>query len=320
MRQKLGIAGGVIVLILVVVLMIRDMITDKQLEENPYAYELDDFTEIGLNEMCYKEAFRKAINLKTLTGIAVDHRDHIFLVGDNSLLEYNAEMDSVMSVGLTDEARNVHVTPGGKILVGYTNQFSVFDQEGNLIKTWPVLNEKSVVTSIAGNDNFIYLADAGNKRVLKYDLDGELLQIIGEKDSIDRPHGFIIPSAYFDLAFGREDELWVVNSGLHTFEKYDEQGNYKSSWHRTSMDLDGFSGCCNPTHFAMLSDGAFVTSEKGLVRIKIHEPNGDYRCVVARPIDFEPEEKGIDLAVNSKDEIYLIVPSQKEVRKYIPVK
>jgi hypothetical protein len=82
------------------------------------------------------------------------------------------------------------------------------------------------------------------------------------------------------------------------------------------MDLDGFSGCCNPIHFAFLSDGGFVTSEKGLVRVKIHEPTGDFRCAVDGPLSFDEKESGLDIAVNSEDEIFILVPTEGTVRRY----
>jgi len=80
------------------------------------------------------------------------------------------------------------------------------------------------------------------------------------------------------------------------------------------MQLDGFGGCCNPSHVAMLSDGSFVTSEKGLERVKIHLPSGDFKSVVAAPSQFDEGTKGLDLAVDSKDRILVLDPSRKMVR------
>jgi hypothetical protein len=320
MKQRAAILAGVILLVLSIFLMVRDMTRDTSLRENPFAYELNSFDEIGLAEVGYSEVLRKEIETNTLTGISIDHNDHVFLVGDDVFLELDAELKLIREVSIEPGARNIHASNMGSIFIGTTDQVRVYNREGKWLQNWPEFNNRSVITSIVSENDNVYIADAGNKKVLRYDRKGNLLRIIGEKDSVNRPHGFIIPSAFFDLAIGREDELWVVNSGLHTFEKYDRHGNFKSAWTRTSMNLDGFSGCCNPSHIALLSDGAFVTSEKGLVRVKVHEPNGDYRCVVARPGDFEPEEQGIDIAVNSKDEIFLIVPSKKEVRKYVKSK
>ncbi|MBC8343367.1 MAG: hypothetical protein H8E61_05260, partial [Bacteroidetes bacterium] len=102
----------------------------------------------------------------------------------------------------------------------------------------------------------------------------------------------------------------------HAFEAYDFTGSLISSWERTSMSIEGFSGCCNPTHMAILSNGSFVTSEKGLERVKIHLPSGDYDCLVAGPESFDEGTKGIDLAVDSKDRIILLDPYNGNVRIY----
>ncbi|MCD4737286.1 MAG: hypothetical protein K8R53_14680, partial [Bacteroidales bacterium] len=160
----------------------------------------------------------------------------------------------------------------------------------------------------------IFIADAGEKIVHHYNLKGEPLNKIGRKNKEKGIPGLFIPSPYFDLLIGRDNELWVVNPGRHAFEAYKKNGELISSWTRTSMQLDGFSGCCNPTHIAMLSDGSFVTSEKGLVRVKIHSPSGDFKCVVAQPDQFDKETRGLDLAVDSKDRVIVLDPVKKQVR------
>ncbi len=80
------------------------------------------------------------------------------------------------------------------------------------------------------------------------------------------------------------------------------------------MELDGFSGCCNPTNICILDDGDFVTSEKGIVRIKIHSPNGKFKTVVATPDDFEKGTTGLDMAVDSKERIIILDPVREQVR------
>ena len=80
------------------------------------------------------------------------------------------------------------------------------------------------------------------------------------------------------------------------------------------MQLDGFSGCCNPSHIAMLSDGSFVTSEKGIERVKIHLPTGEFKCVVAGPDQFIAGTTDLDLAADTKDRIYVSDPRKGLVR------
>ena len=66
----------------------------------------------------------------------------------------------------------------------------------------------------------------------------------------------------------------------------------------------------------MLSDGSFVSSEKGLERIKIHTPSGDFKTVVAGPDSFIEGTTGLDLAVDSKDKIYVLDPVKEIVRVF----
>jgi len=171
-----------------------------------------------------------------------------------------------------------------------------------------------VVTSIAVSETSVFIADAGNKIVYHYDLKGNMINEIGRKDSLQGVKGFLIPSPYFDIAIGREDELWVVNPGRHQLEAYSIDGRFLSSWKKTSMGLDGFSGCCNPSHIAILPNGSFVTSEKGIIRVKIHKPSGAFESVVAAPKVFDKGTKGLDLAIDSQNRIIVIDPKKGLIR------
>jgi len=195
-----------------------------------------------------------------------------------------------------------------------TDHIEVVDNEGNLLSNWEILNDQVYITSIALDEKSVFVADAGNKIVYHYDRNGKLLNEIGRKDPVKGIPGFIIPSPYFDLAVGREGQLWVVNPGRHAFEAYTADGDLISSWAKTSMQVDGFSGCCNPSHIALLEDGNFVTSEKGIERVKIHHPSGEFRCVVAGPEKFDEGTTGLDLAVDSQGRIFVLDPKKGMVR------
>ena len=80
------------------------------------------------------------------------------------------------------------------------------------------------------------------------------------------------------------------------------------------MNIDGFSGCCNPAHMAILSDNSFVTSEKGLPRIKIHDQHGQFVGVVAPPSLFGKTTTAPDLAVDGQDRIYALDIEHQRIR------
>ena len=130
------------------------------------------------------------------------------------------------------------------------------------------------------------MADAGNLIVWKFDKSGNLLQRIGDRDENRDIPGFIIPSPYFDVAVDPDGFLWAANTGRHSLENYTMDGGFRTSWGEFSMGIEGFCGCCNPTHFIILEDGSLVTSEKGIARIKTHNQLGEMVSVVAGPDQF----------------------------------
>ena len=83
------------------------------------------------------------------------------------------------------------------------------------------------------------------------------------------------------------------------------------------MNIDGFGGCCNPSHIAILGDGSFVTSEKGIPRVKIHNRLGELVGVVAPSEQFDENTVGLDLAFDSQDRIYVLDPKRKAIRIFI---
>jgi hypothetical protein len=82
------------------------------------------------------------------------------------------------------------------------------------------------------------------------------------------------------------------------------------------MQIEGFCGCCNPSHLAILADGSFVTSEKGLPRVKIYNRLGQLVSVVAGPEQFDDDAVGLDLAIDSDNKIFVLYPKKKTVRVY----
>jgi hypothetical protein len=317
MKQTLIILLAILLILLAAFFMVRDFFFQKEKDiPNPYEYDLGDFREVDEDLICYTEVRQLNPGLEALWGIAVDEKDRVFVTGASHVIIYDKSGNQVQDFITGKEANCLAVSHGGEIFLGMSDHIEVMDFSGNLLDEWPSLGERSMITSIAVADSSVYVADAGNKVVRKYAISGEYLMELGRRNRTTGDPGFVIPSPYFDLLLGREGELWVVNPGMHALQSYNQRGEQVSSWNRTSMQPDGFSGCCNPSHIAMLSNGSFVTSEKGLERVKIHLPSGDFRCVVAGPEQFEPGTAGLDLAVDSEDRIYVLDPKKKQVRVF----
>jgi hypothetical protein len=119
-----------------------------------------------------------------------------------------------------------------------------------------------------------------------------------------------------DVAIGRDGSLWVVNPGRHLVENYRPTGDRLWSWGTTGMHVEGFSGCCGPIQMALLPDGSFVTAEKGIKRIKVHDPAGRFTTIVAPHSAFTPGKATLDLAVDSTGTILVLDTHEKRIRRF----
>ena len=306
-----------ILLVLVFIFLFQSWKNSRTKKENPYEYNIDEYKKTNSDLITYKEAQPIKVNLEKLYAVACSEDDDIIVAGDKSIIIYNNNGDIISQFALENPAKCLAVDSDKKIYIGMQDHVEVFDFKGNKMSSWPMLNEIAILTSIAVTESDVLAADAGNKIVLHYDLTGKLVNKIGKKDLKNDIPGFVVPSPYFDLAIGYEGYLWVVNPGNHSLENYNFDGSLRSSWERTSASIEGFCGCCNPTHIAILPDGSFVTSEKGLCRVKIHNQMGDFKEVVAGPENFKEGTLGLDLAVDSSARILVLDPMRGMVRIFV---
>jgi hypothetical protein len=285
--------------------------------ENPYALEVDQYKVVDSELISHKETRNFSLGAMIPSGIFY-HNKSLFITGDSSL--------AVLSLDgtLTDMVQTLpHSTclavNDPYIFIGFPNYVAKYDHSGVLLQRWPELEERTVITSIASKDSRVYVADAGNRRVLIYSDEGEIIGEFEGKSETEAGHGFIVPSPNFDLAVNSFGELWVVNPGKHAIENYSDDGRMRGFWENASFKIDGFLGCCNPARITVMDDGSFITSEKGMVRIKIYNQSGQLISVVAPPDLFVEEGKAPDVCVDEKGVVYALDFDKGVVRVFEPI-
>lgn len=282
-----------------------------------FSYDLAELRKVDPKLIQYDEAAAIEPGMKELRGLAVDAAGKLYVAGDQAIVVFDKAGARGAEITLAAPPRCLAVAADGTLYVAMKEHVEVHDSKGKRRAAWKSLGEKAIVTSIAVADDAVFVADAGNRVVVRYNLAGNVLGLIGKKDEARNVPGFIIPSAHFDLAMGREGLLWVVNPGRHKLEAYTAGGDLELSWGKPSTAIAGFSGCCNPTDIAILPDGRFVTSEKGIPRVKVYSAQGEFECVVAAPDRFEKDVVGLDLAVDSKGRIFVLDPAAGKVRVFV---
>jgi hypothetical protein len=338
-KMKKGIFTAVILSIALVVAIfaiIRLDVTGRRgsgLSED-YVYNLRDVGKIDPNLFLYKKA-AEPINtgFKQAFAVLADAKGTIYVTGDESLRLFDRSGTLKREIKTPPSPRCFSLSTDGKIYVGTQEKLIVLDSNFRELAAWPLLNKKSILTSIAVSKNDVFAADAGNRVVLLYDTSGKIVKQIGKKDESKNIPGFVIPSPYFDLAIGKDGLLRVVNPGKHRIEAYTFDGDLEFWWGKASPDIEGFCGCCNPVNFAILPDDSFVTSEKGLLRVKIYSPDGKFAGVAAGPeqlakdimegICNDPakcQKGGFDVAVDNEQRILVLDTVHNVVRTFSKIK
>jgi sugar lactone lactonase YvrE len=315
MKQKLIIIPALVLLLAVIAYMTRDLFFIRSAKEkNPYDFGMDRLRTSDSSLLCFSEVLTFSPAVEEIHGISSTAAGTICVAGSGGVELFSPEGKPLKRLPVEGTVQCLSITPYQTFLLGMTDHVVIMDSGGTILQQWEPVSSKSLITSLATNGSDVFVADAGERIVYRYDFNGRLIGRIGEQDSVRGIPGFVIPSGYFDLAIGRDEELWVVNPGRHLLEAFRPDGTLISTWGESSTSVDGFCGCCNPSHIVVLPDGSFVTSEKGIERIKLIRPSGEFNCLVATPDQFDEGTKGIDLAVDPQGRILVLDPVRKQVR------
>lgn len=318
MKNKGIIIFLIILAIVIVAVMVGDWYSKRpdNMEANKFEFSVDEFRNVPEDLIHYKETKNFKVGFEVPAGITIA-ANKIYVVGDQKLKIIDLSGKLLNEVQFSEAPQTVEVA-GEKIYVAFEKRIQIIDENGNTKAEWNLSDDNSYITAVAVKGAFVFVADAGTRRIFRFSEDGEIINEFEGKASEDVLHGFIIPSPYFDIDVNEEGDLWVVNPGLHALENYTNEGNLREHWKASGAGTETFSGCCNPAHFTFLPDGSFITSEKGLVRVKVYKPSGEFLCVVAAPGKFEDitEGQAPDVAVDEQGNIYALDFDRKVLRVF----
>lgn len=300
-----------------------------------FQLDLNSHYEIPAPMVGFRQRAQWPVDLQDPCAIAIGPNDTVYVAGDQKVSIYESDGSMLNQINLETEPSCLAVAGSGseepgRTYIGTVQGVLIYGPDGTPQGAWPSLGAKSVLTAIALAMGEVFVADAGHRLVLRYDSKGRLLGRIGAAVQDRDMPGFIIPSPYFDLVAGSDMMLYIVNPGARRIECYTLDGQLQSYWGKAGSDLDDFFGCCNPAHLARMHDGQFVTSEKGIPRIKIYSDQGDFETVVAGPSELgvhltalgdartNQSKRVFDVAANDKGEVLVLDARGQVVRIFAP--
>jgi DNA-binding beta-propeller fold protein YncE len=243
-----------------------------------------------------------------LKSVAISAEGKILLAGESYIACYDPDLNLLWETATVAEVTAVAFS-SDRIYAAIANTIEIMDHKGKKIAEWGPYDEKTIITSVSANDSYVAFADAGGKSVYILDTGGELKYLIGQTGV-----PFIIPSAYFDIALGKDNTLHAANTGNRRIERRKTDGTLIDYFGEAGLAPDAFCGCCNPAHFALLKSG-YVTAEKGVNRIKILDENGGFKEFVSSVNEFLPPFP-LDIAV-SPDESVIYGANPADSKLYI---
>jgi hypothetical protein len=300
-----------------------------------FQLDLDDQWRVAEGLLGFRQAEEIPLDIDEAHAIATGPNNRLYVSGNQVIHVYQPDGQLVRQISTQGTPKCLavgtgdHVAPE-RLYAGSDDGVQVFDEKGELVATWKDLGDGAVITSIALTYDSVFVADAGNRVIVRLTTDGNVLDRIGEESGgTGSPAGFVIPSPYFDVVTDPNDLLYVVNPGVRQIETYTLNGMLATVWGKAGSDIAGFFGCCNPSHLALLPDGRFVTSEKGIPRIKVYRANGEFDCVVAGPEQLEVPATSLgdpratqtglvfDIAVDGQGQVLVLDHRSNSIRVFV---
>jgi hypothetical protein len=271
--------------------------------KNDFEYIDERWKAVEPSLIKYKETGSINTGFTSLSGVTADEKGRIYACGDSGIEIYDSKGEKT---GELKGGAFKALAASGDTLYAAKDSKIVKYKGFKKVLEWDIkLKETSFIAGLALSGGNIYAADSGNKKVVRFNESGKFQNLIGE--------GLILPGICFDVTVDEKGFVYIINPGKHSIEKYEPGGKKLSSFGRYGVDIEGFSGCCNPTGIFYFG-GDIFTCEKGLYRVKYFDEKGRFKGVVAGPYDFGRQTGYIKIAVDPKGRVLAADPLQKSIR------
>jgi len=274
----------------------------------PNSYELEYAQELVLRNADSTRLFRR-----TLTGIAVDSSDTIYVLGDGEVRIFEPGGNSIRSWKAPEGALCLTVGTEDRVYFGLAGRIEIYSGTGVRVGGFSAgdSGQPARITSIKIYKQEILVADASARYIRRYDTNGRQLGVIGIHG---KTKGFMLPNRLLDIDVDAEGVVRSADPGRHRVSSWSLDGLPVGHFGKFGQrNLEDFVGCCNPVNLALARDGNVVTAEKVAARIKVYNPQGKLLAIIGSE-HFDAKCTQLPLAADSKRRIIVADPVRLEVK------
>lgn len=196
----------------------------------------------------------------------------IFVATPNNIYVYGLSGELQTNFPIPSDLRDLTIYED-KVYALFPTRVGVYNRQGDELQSWDACSDNSDYCSLAVCKEGVFVTDASNKNICKYNLDGSLSKFINS------PKGFIVPSYCFAIT-AMDGKIICSNPGRHIIEEYTTDGEFLTSFGKSGAGKGEFSGCCNPAIIAPANGGELLTSEKGIPRVSCYDKDGKFRSIL----------------------------------------
>ncbi|MDR3246770.1 MAG: hypothetical protein LBT50_10100 [Prevotellaceae bacterium] len=224
------------------------------------------------------------------------YKDKLYVADVQKVSVFDISGKQVNNFAVENNVRDIAVSDD-EIYLLYPTGIDVYSLTGEKIRNWEACSDNSDYCSFTLSAEFVFVTDASNKHICKYDRQGGFVKFINS------PNRFIIPSYTFGIEVVN-DVLYCSNSGRHQVESFSLDGVYLGSFGKAGGAAGLFTGCCNPVHISATSWGDVITSEKGDPRISCYGSDGKFRSILLDSKSLGGGNKAYDVKTQD-DKLYV---------------
>jgi DNA-binding beta-propeller fold protein YncE len=185
--------------------------------------------------------------------------------------------------------------PDGKIYVADTrnSRVQVFDREGTFELAFGERGDKTGQLNapegiVVNSSGIVYVADTANDRIQMFNTDGIFLMSFGSRSKTKK--GQVPPDGTFSrptaLALNSKEHLYVLDSGNHRIQVFDEKGKHLAS---IGKQGDRYQQFDNPVDIALDDEDYLYIADQGNHRIQVIPPKEESSTI---PIVFGSVGRG----------------------------